>query len=90
MIPRSSRIARSWFISRVRLFTSRDRARCSVCWSSCASDFSATNRMVGRVAASAIASASRSSFFCAFTYGWTYSGDISRTSWPCAANARPR
>ena len=30
------------------------------------------------------ASASRSSFFCALTEGRTYSGDISRTSWPCA------
>jgi hypothetical protein len=67
VIPRSSRIARSGFISRVRPVTSRDRARCSVCWSSCAADFSATKRIVGRVAASAIASASRSSFFCAFT-----------------------
>ena len=41
-----------------------------------------TKRIVGRVAASAIASASRSSFFCAFTYGRTYSGDIRRTSCP--------
>jgi hypothetical protein len=40
--------------------------------------------MVGGVAASAIAAASRPSFFCAFTSGWTYSGAISRTSWPCA------
>src|SRR3954469_6150002 len=48
------------------------------------------NRIVGRVAASAIASASRSSFFCALTYGRTYSGDIRRTVWPCGARTRPR
>ncbi|MBB4003654.1 hypothetical protein GGR03_002735 [Aurantimonas endophytica] len=40
------------------------------------------NRMVGRVAASAIAFASRSSVFCTLTSGCTYSGNISRTSWP--------
>ena len=34
---------------------------------------------IGRVAASATASASRSSFFRAFTYGRTYSGGISRS-----------
>ena len=34
---------------------------------SCASLLSSTNRMVGRDAASAIALASRSSFFCALT-----------------------
>ena len=31
------------------------------------------------LAASTIASASRSSFFCALTYGRTYSGDVRRT-----------
>jgi hypothetical protein len=31
----------------------------------------ATKRMVGREAASAIASASAASFFCRFTYGFT-------------------
>ena len=47
--------------------------------SSCSALFNATKRIVGRVAASAIASTTRSSFFCVFTYGRTYSGDISRT-----------
>ena len=42
--------------------------------------------IVGRVAASAIASASRSSFLCDFTYGFTYSGGISRTLCPSEAN----
>ena len=46
---------------------SRSRARCRLCTSSCAWLFNSTKRMVGRVAASAIASASRSSFFCALT-----------------------
>ena len=60
-------IALNWFISAVRSPTSRSRARWSVCISSCSSLFNATKRIVGRVAASAMASASRSSFFCAFT-----------------------
>ena len=42
-------------------------ARCSTCRSSCASLLSVTRGIVGRVAASAIASASRSSVFCDFT-----------------------
>jgi len=54
--------------------------------SSCSADL----RIVGRVAASAIASASRSSFFCAFTYGRTYYGNMSRTSYPLSGNRRPR
>ncbi len=37
----------------------------------CSSDFGATNRIVGRAAASAIASASAASFFCRFTKGFT-------------------
>jgi len=44
----------------------------------CGSLLIGTKRIVGRVAASAIASASRSSFVFAFTYGRTYSGDIRR------------
>ena len=70
--------------------TNRSRTRCSDCVSSCSAVFRSTKRMVGRVAASAIPSASRSSFFWAFTYGRTYSGDISRTSCPCSRNRRPR
>ena len=56
------------------------RRRCSVWISNCSWLFSSTNRIVGRDAASAMPSASRSSFLCAFTYGRTYSGGISRTS----------
>src|SRR4051794_21649247 len=65
-------MARSWFIKAVRSPTSRSRARWRVCMSSCSELLRATKRMVGRVAASAIASATRSSFLCAFTYGRTY------------------
>ena len=48
--------------------------------SSCSWLLSSTKRIVGREAASAIPSASRSSFFWALIYGRTYSGDIKRTS----------
>jgi hypothetical protein len=40
----------------------------------------ATNFMVGRWTASAIASASRKSFFCPFEYGRTYFAGINRAS----------
>src|SRR5438270_89319 len=52
-----------------------------------ASTLGGAKRIVGRVDASAIASVSRSSFLCAFTYGRTYSGGISRTWCPCASAA---
>jgi hypothetical protein len=42
--------------------------------------FTATNLMVGRDAASAIASASVASFLFRFTKGFTYIGAIKRTS----------
>src|SRR6266851_3254028 len=40
--------------------------------------------MVGRVTASAMASASRLSFLCDLTYGLTHGGAMSFTSWPDA------
>jgi hypothetical protein len=46
----------------------------------CASDFTATKRIVGRAAASAIASASAMSFFCRFKNGFTQAGGISFTA----------
>jgi len=79
VLPRSSKMVRIWLISAVRSPTSRSRARCNDCMSSCSSLLISTKRIVDRVAASTIASASRSSFFCALTYGRTYSGDIRRT-----------
>jgi hypothetical protein len=42
--------------------------------------FVATNFIVGRCTASAMASASRKSFFCPFEYGRTYLAGISRAS----------
>ena len=47
-----------------------------------------TKRMVGRVAASIIASASAMSFFWVFTYGLTNFGAISRTLWPKPVSVR--
>ena len=48
-MPRSSSNARIWLINAVRSATSRSRPRCSACTSSCASAFSGTKRIVGRV-----------------------------------------
>ena len=56
-MPRSSSSARRWLISAVRSEISRARARCSAWTSDCASLFTGTKRIVGRVAAAAIASA---------------------------------
>jgi len=50
----------------------------------------ATNFIVGRCTASAIASASRKSFFCPFEYGRTYFAGIRRASWPNALSLRLR
>jgi len=63
--------------------------RCGVGTSGCSSLLSSTKAMVGRDDVSAIASASRPSFLCTFTRGRTYSGDMSRTWWPCATSVRP-
>ena len=64
----------------VRCLTSRSRTRCSACKSSWSAVLVATNFIVGRCTASAIASASRKSFFCPFEYGRTYFAGISRAS----------
>jgi len=48
----------------------------------------ATNRIFGRVTASQIASASLASVLPRFTYGFTYAGGISFTSWPKPARSR--
>ena len=50
----------------VRWLTNRSRTRCSACRSSWSAVLVATNFIVGRCTASAIASASRKSFFCPF------------------------
>src|SRR6202011_2726389 len=72
----------------VRWLTSRSRTRCNACRSSCSAVFVATNFIVGRCTASAIASASRKSFFCPLLYGRTYFAGISRASWPSACSLR--
>jgi hypothetical protein len=50
----------------------------------------ATNFMVGRWPASAMASASRKSFFCPFEYGRKYFAGIRRASWPSIWSLRLR
>src|ERR1700682_2913877 len=74
----------------VRCETSRSRTRCRACKSSWSAVFVATNFIVGRCTASAIASASLKSFFCPFAYGRTYFAGISRASWPSAFRRRLR
>jgi hypothetical protein len=63
-IPRSNKKARIWLMMPVRWLTNRSRTRWSACRSSFSAVFVATNFIVGRCTASAIASASRKSFFC--------------------------
>jgi hypothetical protein len=55
------------FTSCVRCFTRRLRVRWSDKAACCSADFTATKRMVGRVTASQIASASTASFLPRFT-----------------------
>ena len=52
--------------------------------------FTGTNRMVGRIAASKIASASVASFLDPLTKGFTKRGLINRTLQPAAINRRPQ
>ena len=69
--PYSVKWPRIALISWVRWRTSRSRARNTTA-QACASALSgSTKRMVGRCAASQIASASAASCFCRFTYGFT-------------------
>ena len=62
---------RSALIVCVRWRTRRSRVWNSIALACCSSPFTATKRMVGRCAASQIASASAASFFCRFTKGFT-------------------
>jgi hypothetical protein len=63
VMPRSSRKARNWLITDVRRAMSRSRTRWMACKSSWSSVLIGTKRMFCRSTASAIASASRKSFF---------------------------
>src|SRR5215467_6777397 len=60
----------------VRWLTKRSRTRCRACRSSWSAVLVATNFMVGRCTASAIASVSRKSSFCPFEYGRTHLAGI--------------
>ena len=74
----------------VRWRTSRSRVQnttAAACWFAL---LRATKRMVGRWAASQMASASAMSFFCRLTNGFTYAGAISFTVWPSLAISRPQ
>src|SRR4051812_33737871 len=66
----------------VRCRTRRSRARNTRAAAWACSLLGATKRMVGRCAASQIASASVALFFCRLTNGLTYAGGISRTACP--------
>ena len=68
----------------------RSRTRCRACRSSWSAVLVATNFMVGRCTASAIASASRKSFFCPLLYGRTYLAGINRALWPSSCSLRLR
>ena len=70
-MPCSARWPRRAFIAcvRCRIRSSRMRKAIAAPWVS--SLFTATNRIVGRRAASQIASASTASFFCRLTKGFT-------------------
>jgi hypothetical protein len=64
--PNSERCARIAFDSWVRWRLSINRTRCSIITLCCSGVFTGTKRMVGRVTASQMASASAASFFCRF------------------------
>ena len=60
------RCARNAFDSWVRWRLSINRTRCNIITLCCSGVFTGTKRMVGRVTASQMASASAASFFCRF------------------------
>ena len=89
-MPYSSSRACSWLRCAVTCFTASCRARCT-CWTcSCSTDFTSTKRIVGRIDASTIASASATSFLFDFTYGFTNCGLSSTGRCPsrCARRAQ--
>jgi hypothetical protein len=75
MSPYSAHRPRREFSSIVFVLITRSRPRWSVCRSCCSWDFTATVRVLGRVAASAMAAASAASFLLVLTYGLTYWGE---------------
>jgi hypothetical protein len=71
LVPGKLREANGLFDSSVRIAQAGARARNTTPLACCSSLLTGTKRMVGRWAASQIASASVSSFFCRFTKGFT-------------------
>ncbi|MNT37260.1 hypothetical protein D3C72_1733920 [compost metagenome] len=86
--PRSPSKPRIWLMRAVRWRINRDRTRWVAWMSCCSTDLTLTKCMVGRLAASTMASASLRSFLLLFTNGATYCGLIRRTSIPIAWNCR--
>ena len=80
----------SEFALAVRCPINSDRTRCVAWMSCCSTDFTWTKRILGRLIASHIASASLASFLLLFTYGFTNCGAISFTLYPLASNKRPQ
>ena len=89
-IPNSARWPRNALIVCVRWRTAWSRQRNNMPRACCSALLTATQRIVGRDAASQIASASTASFFWRFTYGFTDTGGTRRTSWPNAPISRPQ
>ncbi|SUJ13143.1 Uncharacterised protein [Sphingomonas paucimobilis] len=87
-IPNSARCARIAFDNCVRWRFRIRRTRCSIIAPCCSGDLMLTKRIVGRVTASQIASASAASFLPRLTYGFTYCAGISFTSCPSKTSSR--
>ncbi len=66
-MPSSAKCARKALINWVRCRISRSRTRCCINRPCCSGDLTTTNRMVGRLTASQIASASAASFLLRLT-----------------------
>src|SRR5229473_3353800 len=83
-----ARILLAVFGSCVRRRISASRVPASMSAACCPAVFTGTNRIVGRLIASQIASASAASFLFRFTYGLTYCGGKRTTSCPSFCNSR--
>ena len=89
-MPNSAACPRSALTNWVRCLTSSSRTVSAIACACASADFTGTKRMLGRDAASLIASASIPSFLPRLTKGLTYCGGISRTRWPSAISSRPQ
>src|SRR3954470_3920109 len=87
MMPNSAKWPLRALMACVRWRTSKSRVRNTTAAACACSLFTATKRMVGRWAASQIASASDMSFFCRLTNGFTYAGAISDLTPPVVGAA---